>query len=704
MKKKNIKKALLMLGLSSIAITLVSCNGSSDANKTNTIPEASTNTPVESTNTPVVSTDDTTAPVTSNTDILPTESVDDSIKYTVKFYYYDEEKEKSIKLDEKQIKEGTKLKDIEAPAKDGYDVYAYKNKPADTAYLDMETEITKNTVLVVYYEKKPSPSNYDEAAYYPEYNLPKEEESALTEKAYLDTASSEQIDNFYQNGYVTGHISDFSEYENTEAYAKVSTPLEFLTAIKNAKYDYKTNDVNDGVLDQTLTSEGKIHVIEITKDLDLGYNVLSNEAKALGMADDFSKKNVSSADKSGIQHSFIQDTYGVSQIKVEGISNLLIYSKNGAKITHAGFKVTSSTNVVFRNLEMDEIWQWEDTNKSDTSFTIGDMDAYGWAYFKISFCGYIWIDHCTFGKAYDGIIDVSNPDYTTPLTVINNKEYYTYTRAPYGADGKSAVSITNCCFNAGSDDEDGYIYKMMKEIEESYQKKENKYLYYKSLRDDIGLSFKDILYGIAIPQKKAFLCGDNPDLSHYNLNLHVSIGNCYFKNIEDRLPKVRGGNAVVYNTIFDNNQYYYYRDKIKAATGISAFNSKFKCGLVSQGFVIGQGGSLEVFNSKVMGIDSVIKNNDSGVGGFKFNSVLIKKKLDDTGIYGSTDTTSFDSFIATTTNPISTDNFKINDPTMVFEPSVYDVDKLEDTLFKTMHIGVNTHFGSLYLKTKKTLK
>ena len=58
---------------------------------------------------------------------------------------------------------------------------------------------------------------------------------------------------------------------------------------------------------------------------------------------------------------------------------------------------------------------------------IGDYDWYGWAYFKIAFCGYIWIDHCTFGKSYDGQIDVSNPEYTANAGVAF--------RAPYGADG-----------------------------------------------------------------------------------------------------------------------------------------------------------------------------------------------------------------------------------------------------------------------------
>ena len=34
---------------------------------------------------------------------------------------------------------------------------------------------------------------------------------------------------------------------------------------------------------------------------------------------------------------------------------------------------------------MDEIWQWEDSPSDKPTFTVGDMDVFGWAYFKINF-------------------------------------------------------------------------------------------------------------------------------------------------------------------------------------------------------------------------------------------------------------------------------------------------------------------------------
>ena len=255
--------------------------------------------------------------------------------------------------------------------------------------------------------------------------------------------------NLSADGYVRDNIGDFAVYENTSAYRKVTTAEELLQAIVDAKYHY-TNvwDDETGTYTQVPAEgytednfEGTVHVIEIANDLNLGYEVLSDKAKASGVVEDFSRKTMSNHVNDYNSETVKEN--GISQIKVENTSNLLIYSKNGASLTHCGFKLTSDNNVVFRNLVMDEIWQWEDSPSASTS-AVGDYDFHGWAYFKIAFCGYIWIDHCTFGKSYDGQIDISNPEYTANAGVAF--------RAPYGADGTSSVHISWCNFNAGSDD------------------------------------------------------------------------------------------------------------------------------------------------------------------------------------------------------------------------------------------------------------
>ncbi|MDE5856391.1 MAG: InlB B-repeat-containing protein, partial [Anaeroplasmataceae bacterium] len=319
---------------------------------------------------------------------------------------------------------------------------------------------------------------------------------------YVEKLDEATKKNLSVDGYAQTGITDFTQYYNTSAYRKVSTPLEFLTALVDAKYEY-TNKWNEETktVEQTLTKEGSVHVIEIVNDLNLGYFKMGAQEKATNLVTDFANKmnNLSPY----LCMSDMLKENGISQIKVENTSNLLIYSKTGVKITHCGFKLTSDNNVVFRNLSFDELWQWEDA-PVNSSTNIGDYDWFGWAYFKIAFCGFIWIDHCTFGKSYDGQIDYSNPVYDANAG--------TAFRAPYGATGENGLHISWCNFNSGSDDKEGYLYKMMAQIEAEYQEGKKNYLYYNALRD-ANISFEDILYGIAIPQKKGFLCGDDAKFS-----------------------------------------------------------------------------------------------------------------------------------------------------------------------------------------------
>ncbi len=497
------------------------------------------------------------------------------------------------------------------------------------------------------------------------------------------------------NGFIEDTTGDFTKYENTDAYVKVTSASELLAAITNAQYDYtnvlgemlenrgyvvrnnvRKNESNwknalakglylkndDGTYykipadtpfsdtsytasmtyyedsnhsrvsyTQTLNQAGSVHVIEIMNDIELGWDKLSESDQALAITADFSAKSL--ANETSYTMSSMYKEYGMTQVTISKAYNLLIYSKNGSKITHGGFKVNNCNNICFRNLEFDEMWQWEDTASTSVS-AVGDMDAFGWAYFKINYCDEVWIDHCKFGKAYDGIIDVANPTYDSVGT---------YTNAPYNADGSCSVSFTYCDFAAGSDDKDGYLYKMMAEIEADYQAKKNtgnnNYLYYKALRDG-GLSFDEILYGIAIPQKKAFLICDGTDENYsenkdYNQNMNLSILYCKFTDIEDRIPKVRSGSAYIYGSVIDASRYYGYRTILKnknAKDIVSAVNSTWKCGGVSQCMIASQDGSIYAEGCIFKGIAELVKNNDYGKGGIIiYNSRYVVDSIDYTG-------------------------------------------------------------------------
>ena len=442
---------------------------------------------------------------------------------------------------------------------------------------------------------------------------------------WLENSSASIKANLSADGYVKGNIIDFSIYKGTNAYRKVSNADELVAAVKDAVWHYKTiwNESNstithvpaDGYNEENF--RGTVHVIEITQDIDLGYNMLSDTAKSSGVIDNnikISTINDGNGNKiPAYTMSSMVEEHGMSVLKFQNMNDLLVYSKNGAKITHATMKVMSASNIAFRNLEFDEVWQWEDSQSYSAS-KVGDYDSQKWAYFKIDHCGYVWIDHCTFGKASDGLIDYANPAYSDTQLMAN------LNRTPYGLRDERGVHISWCNFKGGSDDKDGYIYKMMEEIEKNYQ--DNladgsvvcKYLYYKALRD-AGCSFENILYGLAIPQKKAFLCGDSGDNKqdyYFNRKIKISIANCYFKNIEDRIPKLRGGNGYFYNNVVDNLQYYSYRNKLSAYVS-AVTRLGWKCALVSQCMLVSNGASLMAENCIFRGIQTLIKNNDKAI-------------------------------------------------------------------------------------------
>ena len=669
-------------------------------------------------------------------------------------------------VETQKIEKGSLLKaSLAEPKKQGYSFVEfeyYSNQGVKIADKTFST-LKANTDMSVF-------AVFDKIDYNSVHNVERES-STLKGTEYINSGTQEQQANFYQAGYVEGKIPDFSQYKNTSAYVQVSNADQLIQALSQTKCNYTNNweyknltseqeekiaDYNylmekraqggdaaltseektrrlalekeimlyEGTVSQELISDSDIHVIEITNDINLGYEKLSAASKALVTNWSSSKTGYSTTSH------FLEN--GVSQINISNAHNLLIYSKNSAKITNAGFKINNSKGVVVRNLEMDEIWQWEDSPSDKPTFTVGDMDVFGWAYFKINFSTDVWIDHCTFGKSYDGQIDVANPYWYNIRT---------YSEAPYGVDSndeKSRIHISNCKFQSGSDDPDGYLYKMMQEIEADYQKSltdstyQCQYLYYKTLRDRYNVSFEEILYGIAIPQKKAFLWGDSGESKktesyRYNQNLYVSLANNIIVDIEDRLPNVRGGIAYMYNCLIDNSRYYKYRQLLseKGAGNISSVNSyvndkgktvyPYKLALVSQGMIGGYGASLRAENCIFIGVNTLVKNNNSekdditteqmAAGYSIINSIWYNDKdSEDVGRIINTDTNP--SVISSTvgqTSPMSTTyfNWHNDDNQKPFNPALYDVNNLTSLLYESQAVGANSNYDDLYIYTSK---
>lgn len=283
--------------------------------------------------------------------------------------------------------------------------------------------------------------------------------------------------------------------ENNANYYKVSTASEFLNALKKIR-----------------ATKGTPSVIEVTSDLNLGYNEAGGEA--------FGDTNIIAPHNPALLSPVLKAS-GVSKIYIKGISNLTIFSKNGASIKHAALDISDSKNIIIRNLQFDELWEWDEK-------TAGDYDENDWDYMTIeNGSSRVWVDHCTFYKSYDGVVDIKTTgQYATGMDIT-----VSWCKFMPGSKG-------NVFFNA--------MMNMMKSNPDAYP-------YYNSLLKS-GMSDEQIrIY--AYGQKKTHLLGQN-DEATANENLHVTFANNYYYDSMDRMPRVRFGTSHMYNCVMDAQELF----------------------------------------------------------------------------------------------------------------------------------------------------
>ena len=79
-----------------------------------------------------------------------------------------------------------------------------------------------------------------------------------------------------------------------------------------------------------------------------------------------------------------------------------IYSTDGATIRRGTIEVHGAWNIILRNLTFRDLWEFDPTGK---------YDRLGWDFVRITNAGqtrshHVWVDHCDFEKAYDGLLDI----------------------------------------------------------------------------------------------------------------------------------------------------------------------------------------------------------------------------------------------------------------------------------------------------------
>ena len=183
---------------------------------------------------------------------------------------------------------------------------------------------------------------------------------------------------FNEEGYAAASVTGGGNIPDTDArYRKVTTATELVAALRAAK----------------ASSANPVKVIEIMNDLNMGWNEVGTDLQADGLL----RPNIPAKKHPALI------TSGVSLLDITAFNGLTIFSRNGSSIRHAEFNIKAGTNLILRNLKFDELWEWDEATK-------GDYDSNDWDFVTIGDGGGvtsgIWVDHCTFTKSYDGVLDI----------------------------------------------------------------------------------------------------------------------------------------------------------------------------------------------------------------------------------------------------------------------------------------------------------
>ncbi|HKQ75856.1 MAG TPA: pectinesterase family protein [Blastocatellia bacterium] len=199
-------------------------------------------------------------------------------------------------------------------------------------------------------------------------------------------------------------------------------------------------------------------------------------------------------------------------------SNKTLFSDRGATLRHGTLNIDGAQNIILRNLKFRGLWEWDDS-------TQGAYDLQGWDFIALTNgARNVWIDHCDFAKVYDGQIDIVR--------------------------GSDLVTVSHCRFTGDLGDE---VVKQVNHLESLYQSSpaDPRISYYASLRN-AGQSVQQIITH-EIPQDKTSLVGNDDNAGATDTGrLNVTYHHNAFTVVRQRTPRMRFGNAHVYNIFVDD--------------------------------------------------------------------------------------------------------------------------------------------------------
>ncbi len=365
--------------------------------------------------------------------------------------------------------------------------------------------------------------------------------------------------------------------ETDAQYIKVTTPAQFLAALNNIK-----------------SSNSKPYkVIEIAADLDLGYT----EAGGATTEATYSFFTSNAAPK--LHPTLI--TTGVSKITIQAYDGLTIYSKSGNTLRHAEFNIKNGKNLILRNLKFDELWEWDESSK-------GNYDDQDWDYITIgdtsSASGRVWIDHCTFYKSYDGIVDIKKGAGTAGAGQAANGVTISWSEILPGSGNSS----------------------FMKAQFDYLETNKSSMTMYNYLR---GFMSQAQIMEVASSVKKGHLIGATSlgEPTGYTVTLHHN----YYKDLQDRMPRLRSGDVQVFNLYADASAARITKkwfDELVAAnptltTKLTDSGPTYHFGVTSNGSISTEGGAVEVTNSFYKGVLTPLRNNQTDVTNSSYTGAIV---------------------------------------------------------------------------------
>jgi len=375
--------------------------------------------------------------------------------------------------------------------------------------------------------------------------------ATLTISTPFTNFSRFNLTGFGQNTTGGGLLAETSPF-----YAKVTNALSFANAIDN----------------------NNIKVIEIMTNLDLGWLEIGAAAQAVGP--------FRSQGNTPLLHPRLLQT-GVSVLDIQGKNGLTIFSANGATIKHCCFNIKSASGIIIRNLKFDEMWEWDESTK-------GDYDRNDWDFIDLGNGGgsgstsNIWVDHCTFTKAYDGICDMK------------------------GGANRITFSWNKYVGDDGDVNTNSFVWQQINALEANRAS----YAFYNFLRNN-GFSTTNIVT-IHHGHDKTHLMGATA-LNSENALLSATFHHQWYMTPWDRLPRLRAGNVHNYNIFADDSaglDAKRLRDSIAAAmspANQSTLNNTYNFQVFLNGSISTENGAILVENSIYQDCITPLRNNQTDV-------------------------------------------------------------------------------------------